>query len=409
MNSFIARQPIFNRDLKTVAYELLFRDSMSNYFPNVSDEHATYSMISDHLLGMPLPRLVGPHTSFINFPYQLIINGTASILPRDKVVIEILENAVPDADLLSAVKKLYINGFKIALDDFILEEKWEEFFPYISTIKFDVSKKSQDEIITYLKNKHDILTGITFLAEKVETREVFDAYADAGFTLFQGYFYKKPEVIQSKKLSPNRISLLKLMKEINVDSPNLETIEELLKTDVTLSYKLLKFSKNILFQRRGIVLSNDLTIREIILYLGYNELRRFVSIVCISNLDDMKTAELYFTSLARGRFCELIATKIGLQQQAHDAFFCGLFSLLDVILEISHEDLFQQISLSEGVMSALCNHEGLLYKILYLSQLYEQQKWDEARALCQDLNLPENGIIQDMQQALKWADELSSY
>jgi c-di-GMP-related signal transduction protein len=93
--------------MQTVAYELLFRDGMNNAFPDVSPEYATSRMISDQFLCIPVPRIANNHSSFINVPHQMIINGLGDTLPNEKVVIEILENAVPDDALFCAVKDMH--------------------------------------------------------------------------------------------------------------------------------------------------------------------------------------------------------------------------------------------------------------------------------------------------------------
>ncbi|MEH4660157.1 hypothetical protein [Phytobacter diazotrophicus] len=151
MDSFVARQPIFDRDLHTVAYELLFRSGMNNYFPNVPADYATSQMISDQFLGIPTFRFVGENISYINFPYQMIVQGMADILPRERVVIEILEDAVPDDALFEAVRYLFASGYTLALDDFAMDEAWDRFLPYITILKFDVKANSFEEINGFLK------------------------------------------------------------------------------------------------------------------------------------------------------------------------------------------------------------------------------------------------------------------
>jgi EAL and modified HD-GYP domain-containing signal transduction protein len=166
MYSFIARQPIFDTKMQTVAYELLFRDGMNNAFPDVSPEYATSRMISDQFLCIPVPRIANNHSSFINVPHQMIINGLGDTLPNEKVVIEILENAVPDDALFCAVKDMHDRGYQLALDDFTMDDEWDRFMQYISVIKFDVRDNDYEDIRQYIHRKSQLLQGIKSLLKK---------------------------------------------------------------------------------------------------------------------------------------------------------------------------------------------------------------------------------------------------
>ena len=408
MYSFIARQPIFDKSMSTVAYELLFRDGMTNRFPDVSPEYATKQIISDLFLSTSLPRLVGNNSCFINFPPEMIVQGFADTLPYDKVVIEILETAKPTEELYVAVRRLFGWGFKIALDDFTLENGWERFMPYISIVKFDIRAYSFEEITQYINQHKKHLSKVKLLAEKVETAEEFERYRSFGFHLYQGYFYSKPEIIKNKRLSPGKVLQLQLIQEVNTPNPDMFKVENYLKRDLTLSYTLLRYTKNVLFKNRGIVLGKNATLRDTLLYLGINEVRRFVSISCLTNMADVKTDQLYHMSLVRGMFCELMAKETGNGRLASDAFFCGLFSLLDTILGISMEDLFRQILLPENVMNALTRHEGVIWQYLTLARLYEDQDWENATALLGTFNVDQVTVIEAMKQSIEWADQISA-
>ncbi|MEW5126423.1 HDOD domain-containing protein [Citrobacter freundii] len=409
MYSFIARQPIFDSKMQTVAYELLFRDGMNNAFPDVSPEYATSKMISDQFLCIPIHRIAGKHSSFINVPHQMIISGLVDTLPGEKVVIEILEDVVPDDALFSAVKSMHEKGYQLALDDFTLDSAWNRFMPYISVIKFDVREKHQNEIFQYIKDNKPLLKGIQFLAEKVETREEYDRYCQAGFSLFQVFFFSRPEIMKNKCLSQNPLTLSRLMMEVHRESPDFATLERLFKSDLTLSYKIMRYVRNILFKTHGINQSDNLTLKQMLMFLGCNELRRFVSVAALASMSTSGVSELYHQSIVRGKFCELICGKIDKTSLSYNAFICGLFSLLDVILELPMADLIKQITIPENVTDALCEQKGELFTILNLSLCYEKLDWNGTTEICHALNLPEFSVIEAMQTATKWADELSLY
>lgn len=404
MYSFVARQPVFDRDLHTVAYELLFRSGLNNYFPNVKPEYATSQMISDQFLGTPLYRLVGEHLSFINFPYQMIIQGLADTLPREKVVIEILEDAEPDDALLDAVRRLHALGYTLALDDFTMDAAWQRFYPYIKIIKFDIQASSDEQISRFLCDSAGMLNGITLLAEKVETHSEFEQYRKKGFALFQGYFYSKPEVVKTKRLSHKAAHLFQLLNAVNAPELDFDKIELILEHDLTLTYKILKYARNIIFRVSGIRESEHLTLKSIVMYLGRKELSRFVSLACLTNLNNKNNHELYHLSLVRGKFCEVMVEKALPSCCPQDAFLCGLLSFLDAILETPIEDICQQIAISSPVKEALVNKQGELHHILSLARHFERREWEAVKALASRLSVPDFVAIDAMTVATMWAD-----
>ena len=405
MYAFIARQPIFNTDMNTVAYELLFRDGMTNRFPDVSAEYATSRMISDQFLCVPSQRIAGTHTSFINFPSRMVIDGSGEALDKDSVVIEILEDAVPGAELLQAVKEMSARGYRFALDDFTLAPEWDVFLPYISILKFDVQNNTLAQIQGYLQSRKAQTAHVQYLAEKVETKEEFKIYRDAGFTLFQGYFFCRPEVIKYKRLSQNQLAIFRLQMEVGRNKPDFRIIESLIKTDLTLSYKIMRYMKHTAFKYGGSINFSKLTLSEVLMYLGENQIRRFVAVVVLACAGNDTVNELYPLSMMRGKFCELIAQKMDKPLLAENAFICGLFSLLDTLLDLPMVELMKQIAVPQSVSNALCHQEGVLADIVTLCRYYEKQNWDEALKMGQALRLSEEDVVEAMRMATIWAGE----
>lgn len=403
MYSFIARQPIFDQEMRTVAYELLYRNGIANSYPDVPSDVATSQVISDQFLCTPLQSLTDDHVSFINFPYQMIIDQQADSLPPENVVIEILEDAQPDDALFEAVVRLHNKGFTIALDDFSMHNGWCRFVPYVDILKFDIRQSGVEEIEQFI-SQHK-LGNLTLLAEKVETKEEFEKFKSIGFSLFQGYFYKKPEVVKNKRLSLNISYLIELMREVNHQRIDYEKVGMLINRDVSIAYKLMRYIKNIRYQTSFPVDLNSMSLRDIALYIGDQELRRFISIVSLSSLDEDKPLELYKNSLLRGRFCELAVEQMHIHSQGSDAFLCGLFSLLDAILDHPLPVLLDQITVSSRIKAALIDNTGVLSALLALLRHYENQQWDDVFRLAMETGLGETETIRLFTEAVSWADE----
>ncbi len=402
MYSFVARQPILDQHQRPVAYELLFREGLSNQFPNVSAEHATTCLIAEQFLSQPIQQLVGEHACYINFPYSLILNGLADSLPVEQVVIEILEDAEPDEQLLASVIRLKNKGHRLALDDFTLDPRWEPFLPYIDIIKFDFRLTSHDEIAAYIdqhKNSH-----LIYLAEKVETHQEFLAAQKMGFSLFQGYFFSRPEIVQRKTLSDSQITVMQLLKEVNSPDLDYERIEALLNRDLTLAYKLMRYVNNLRYKATQPITS----FRHATIFLGQQEMRRFVSLVSATSGGENKSTELYRMSLIRGRFCELLSLHRQGWTDPSEAFLCGLFSLLEAILDQPFAEILAQIPLSDAIKQALLEKRGELAFYLAFVTDYEQLNWERLKLRADKMSLSETEAIGLFMESTQWADQVMS-
>lgn len=194
MEVFVARQPVFDRNLDVYGYELLFRNSHNNFYDGLDENIATSSVISTSLSVIGMENLTGNKRAFINFPYDMLINESATTLPKEFVVIEILENVLPDYYIINACKKLKQLGYILALDDFVLKPEYYPLIELADIIKVDfllTNSKERESIIKKIN-----YPNIKFLAEKVETRDEYAQAFQLGYSYFQGYFLSKPVIIK---------------------------------------------------------------------------------------------------------------------------------------------------------------------------------------------------------------------
>jgi EAL and modified HD-GYP domain-containing signal transduction protein len=202
MEAFVARQSIFDRNLDVFGYELLFRSGHNNYYDGLDENISTSSVISNSLSVIGMENLTGNKRAFINFPYEMLINGTATTLPKESVVIEILENVYPDRDIISACKKLKQLGYILALDDFVLNPELDSLIELADIIKVDFLLTKSEERESIIKKINSL--KIKFLAEKVESRAEYDQAFQLGYSYFQGYFLSKPIIIKGAVIKNNK-------------------------------------------------------------------------------------------------------------------------------------------------------------------------------------------------------------
>ncbi|MFC1551406.1 EAL and HDOD domain-containing protein [Candidatus Latescibacterota bacterium] len=400
MDVFVARQPIFNKILKVYAYELLFRvGGDKNEFSEIDGDVATSSVITDSFLVIGMDSLTRGKKAFINFTENLLMDETATILPKNDIVIELLEDIMPSEGIIAACKKLRELGYTLALDDFVFEPKFQPLIDLAHIIKVDFTlsdEKERAEIVRKFAPK-----GIKFLAEKVETQEEFDKAVEDGYTYFQGYFFSKPQIISSRDIPGNKIAQLKILQEVNRPEIDFNKIETIVRSDVSISFKLLKFINSAFF-----AFSTEIhSIKQALVLMGVREFRKWVSLIIMRGMASDKPEEILVTSLVRARFCELVAKDGNMEDRSSDLFFMGIFSMIDTLMSRPMEEILVDLPLPDDIKGALLSEEGLIRDLFELIIAYEAADWDTITALTEKNNIPQSNLHDHYINALDWANQ----
>jgi len=402
MYFYAARQPILDKDKNLFAYELLFRDSIDNVFPEIDGDEATTKMIEASKFNLGIGEFTANKPAFINFTLETLSLGYAEMLSTDEVVVEILETVKPGKKLLAICKDLYDQGYTLALDDYVHKKVWTHFYPFIKIIKIDW-KISSLEDIKEVKEAISNFPEIKLLAEKVETYEEYNQAVELGFELFQGFFFAKPEMVKTKSLSPSQIAMAELLYETSKPELDLVNITSVFERDVTLSYKLLRYANSPVFRRRNEISS----IKQALVTLGSGELKRFLGLMFAVNVNPDKPSELINSAMARAKFCELVAQDISAPVDESIAFLTGLLSLIDAILDEKLETVLEKLPLAQEIKEPLLTKKGVLAVLIKLLELIERAEWDKTAIVMEKLGIDKDKVIKDYNEALAWADEQS--
>ncbi|CCQ12496.1 Predicted signal transduction protein [Pseudoalteromonas luteoviolacea B = ATCC 29581] len=400
MYFYAARQPILDVNKNLVGYELLFRDGVSNVFPDIDGDEATSRLIEGSQFNFGLEDLTDGKPAYINFTLETLVKGYPTMLGREQLVVEILETVQPGKRLLAAVQELKEKGYTIALDDYQHQKVWRHFYPYIDQIKIDFLDTSL-ETIKEIKAAIKPFPNISLVAEKIETYEAYQQALELGFTLFQGFFFAKPEMVQSKALPPSEMALAELLYETSSVDMDLKRVTTVFERDVNLSYKLLRYANSAAFKRRAEIS----TIKQALVVLGNQELKKFLSLLFAAQVSSEKPVELIKLSLVRARFCEMLAQRHGKMKDTGMAFLTGMMSLMDAILDESMESVMNKLPLSIDIKDALLRRDGQLAAYLTLVIEYEHANWDKANQLAKQMGLSNDSVPECYQDALQWGHE----
>lgn len=367
--TFAACQPIYTPDLDVAAYELLYRSSAENNASFSDGDRATAEVILNTFTDIGLDQVVGDHPAFINVTRNFILDQHALSLPKDRIVLEVLEDIQPDPEIIEALRSLSEQGYQIALDDFVYSPHLQPLIELANVIKIELPAISRADLPKHV----EILrrSNAQLLAEKIETHEEFDYCRELGIDLYQGYFLSKPRVVTGQGIAVNRISALQLISQLN--KPTISN-SELVKTvglDPSLCYKLLKFVNSAVLGRTRRIDS----IAAAITLIGLQRLRSFSTLALLATASEDKPLQLIITALTRARMCEQIA--ISMREERPDMFFItGLFSMLDVLLDRPMQEALYAVPLADPICKAILTNEGPLAKVLQCVLSYERGHWD---------------------------------
>jgi c-di-GMP-related signal transduction protein len=396
---YLARQPILNRARELFAYELLFRNGIQNSCEGLDLELASASVLdSSFLIGFE--KITAGRPMFINCPRDFLLRDYIFLFPPNLVVVEILENVKPDQEVIDACKRLKQTGYSIALDDFVDSPDWAPLVALADIIKVDfrlTSRKEQRALASRFAGK-----SIRMLAEKVETHEEYAAGMQMGYSLFQGYFFCRPEIMQHRELPSFKLAYLELLRAATAPEFDIEELARKIKHEASLTFRLLRYLNSAAFGLRSEIHS----VPHALSLLGERELRKWIAVVSVGVLADGKPGELMTVPLVRGRFCELLAPLAGMAEHGNDLFLMGLLSVMDAILDQPLDSILAALPVRSEIKEALLTRAGLYWQLLEIAIAHERADWEKVSALASEMGMKEEQASALYVSAVDWSTAL---
>lgn len=394
---YVARQPIFDRDEKVFGYELLFRDGFESTFIGDPDEASRATLDRSLLMGLDV--LCDGRRAFVNCTRDTLIKGLVTLLPSTSTVVEILESVPADPDVINACHNLKQAGYMIALDDFVTNDPREPLADLTDIIKVDMQLTTEEQRAALVQKFGP--WRCRMLAEKVEAQRDFTRARDQGFVYFQGYFFRHPELMSTHDLPANRLNYLRMLQEVSRPELDLPALENVIKAEASVCYRLLRYLNSAMFGFRSEIHS----VRHAMSMLGERDVRKWVRVVAAVGAGQDKTSDLVLSALVRGRFGELLSPLV--PHGESDLFLLGLLSLIDTMLEMTMTDVLDRIPLDVATKAVLLGQPSPLRPVFQLMLAHESGEWDAAAALSKSLRLDPETIAGHYWQAQQWARELS--
>ena len=392
---YVARQPILDLRGRVHGYELLFREGPQQLQFSADGDHATRTIL-DNMVIFGLDRLTGGLPAFVNCTLEALTDRLVDVLSPSMFVLEILEDIEPTPELIEACTRLKTAGFRLALDDFRWKPELEPLIALADYIKIDFmlsDKRERRSIRERLKGR-----SLAFIAEKVETQEQFRDARDEGFTLIQGYYFCRPQLIENRKVPANKLTQIEILKLLRDENLNFEKLCDLVKRDASLTYRLLRLLNSPACAIRQEVSS----IKSALIAIGEEGFRRIAMLAIASELNADQPGELLRMAFVRGRFCELAACDCGLD--AKEQYLVGLLSLLPAMLRVPMQQLTPSLPLREEICVALMGAAVPERKLLEWLICHEQGQWDDCDRVVEEYNLDQLKLLHCYTEAVEWAE-----
>lgn len=391
---FVARQPILDLRGQVYAYELLFRSGRENAF---SGDHETASRtIVDDAVIFGLEELCGGHPAFVNCTAEVLTEDLAGVLPPAMTILEVLETVEPTESLIAACRRLKALGYRLALDDFIWEPRFQPLVEIADFIKVDFllsDAAARRDLFRRIRGKH-----ITMLAEKVETQEQYRQACDEGFTLFQGYYFCRPVMMEKRKIPANRHFHLKILQMLHAEELDFRKLCPLVKSDPALAYRLLR-----LVNSAGYEVRNDVrSLQTALVIIGEDNFRRIATLAIASELSAGRPAEILRMALVRARFCEQAAAKCNLDPT--EQYLLGMLSLWPAMLQVAMEKLTPMLPLRGEICDSLKGERNPERQLLAWIEFHERADWESCDAIVRDARLDSQALDRVYAEAVQWAE-----
>lgn len=404
LRRFLGRQPVLDAAYRIIGYEFKVKndaplpaDATADALQQVQDEMLVVSVID-----LAFQQALGNKLTFISLSPAMLDNPMIDQLPTQNVVVCIR----PDNNIDSLVERcqaLSERGIQIALEDVTYRPELDPLFKLCRYVRIDTSQQDalqlSEQVVAILKAHSPLL-----IARQVATEEAFEAYGKLSFGLFQGAYFTRLQPNAPHRIDNNRMRVMELLNMV-INRAEIRALEDKVKLDAALSYKLLNFINSPAngMQQKIRSIGHALTL------LGYDQLYRWLTLLMFtSGQPDERSRALLKNALVRARFIESLGQGKLPAADLGGLFIVGIFSQLDALLNVPMEQALARLNLPLPVFAALVKHEGFYAPYLQLAiacENFDQETIARYSATC---GLDADAVNVAHVNALIWSEQIEA-
>lgn len=377
----LGRQPIVDITGSLVAFELLFRESFDEVDAQRPDDlHASSHVIARVLADIGVAASLGRFTGYVNVDRALLMSDMVELLPPGPFVLEILETTQIDAGLAERIRALRERGYRFALDDVANgDDSRLQWLSLVDIVKVELAPTSHGPWLELARELKP--SGRTLLAEKVETHEQFRLAREAGFDLFQGFFFARPQLLHSRRIRSPAHEVIRLVAMLDRD-PDIDEVANELRRHPALFRPILRQVNSC---AAGLSRRID-SIATAVALVGLRQVARLAQLLLYADGEGTSAHDdpLVQQVGLRARTMELLAGRWrpGEPRLGDQAFLAGVLSRLDVLFGTTLEQALSDLPLAGGVRDALLERAGPLGQLLSICEARERADLASLETLC---------------------------
>lgn len=395
--TYVVRQPILDAHERVYGYDLRFRDAEG---PQAGDDDRSAArVLTDAILTIGLDTLANKKPAFLAFSKSLLIDGAATLLPAEAIVVGIPGALGTDPAVIEACRGLHAAGYTLAIED-ASDPAADALLPLVKFARVDVSRSAASVAAIAAR----IAARAQIVASHVESASDFAAAKAAGCRYFQGFYFCEPVMRPAQALPARQMAYVNLLTALNRASLTIAELEDLVKRDVSLAYRVLRSVNSAAFGGGREITS----IRQALVLLGIDQVRKWASVWSMAGLGGGNVSETMSLALIRARCCELIGKRLSGTEAADQMFLLGLCSLLDTILSRPMEVAIADVQVPADVRDALLGERNFARVVLDAVIAVERADWARAASLAGEAGIPEQVLSKAYADALPWACQLAN-
>ena len=397
---FLATEPIQNQHVRILGYQIRVGDALGQDGAVSPDgDDAARLAASVGIAGISLLRR--GQAAFVRVTRDGLLNDAPAALDPSHTIVEVPAAIGADRKVVAACAALHERRYQLSIDGFSTDTPVPELMPYASYVKIAANgvegRSQRSRTVAMLK------PGVrAVIATSVHTAEQMESAAAEGFEYFQGFVVGVPRTASGRDFSPNQVALLELLRALGDPNLSIHHLEDLVKHDPAICYRLLQTVNSAAFAVRSTVTS----IAQAILLLGRDPIRRWASLWAMAGLGADSHDELVVMSAVRARLCETLVTAARGQEAGSEAFLLGMCSMFDAILGRPMAEVVTELPFEESSRQVLCGRPGPLRGVLDSVIAHERGAFRDSAAIAAGAGLNARLLPGAFMEALRWTREL---
>ncbi len=381
MSFLISKQPVFNQQGVTDAYELLYTFVSPNN-PDGKDELVTDEEFDEakQFLKENLELIFEKKIAYIRFSPRMLMRNFHELFVKDRLIVEVSTEMLADSGTLQKCMQLKRLGYRIALLGLYSEEHIK-LFQFADVLRFPITADADDIAVTVKKCREK---GKLTIADFVETQDLFDFARESDIDYVRGDFFAKPVLETKRSGGPMIKTFLQILALLYSPDPNITYISAIISTDPVLTIKLLKVINQLCADKNNFVS----TVHQALVMLGIDRLKEWIYLVGLQRLNRNAPTEILRLALFRARFCERISRNSagGIGSRSMEAYLMGLISIVTGSSDAALSKALEDLPVSEEIKTSIVGG-GIFSSIYHLSCSYERGDWENVMVYAQSCGI----------------------